>query len=110
MHFSFVCFFDCCFICLGTRSIFIDIDDSGMPPTSSGLEKNLIMGVVYLACVEAMNECGWGPPTPHVRFTTRSIDAPPSPWTLPDVMAGDTFVLVEWKEILNVDQYRLQYR
>ena len=43
-----------CFICLGTRSIFIDIDDSGMPPTSSGLEKNLIMGVVYLARVEAM--------------------------------------------------------
>ena len=53
----------------------------------------------YTVYVQATNECGWGPACPHVRFHTRSIESPESPWTTPEVMGGDTFILVQWHAV-----------
>ena len=53
----------------------------------------------YTVHVQATNECGWGPACPHVRFLTRSIESPESPWTTPEVMGGDTFILVQWHAV-----------
>ena len=88
--------------------MFIPMNATGMPPTTSGIEDILLVGQNYICEVIAMNECGWGPPSKHVRFSTRSIHAPLPPWTIPAVMSGDTFVLVEWQAVEGVDQYRLQ--
>ena len=89
-------------------TMFIPMNATGMPPTTSGIEDILLVGQNYICEVIAMNECGWGPPSKHVRFSTRSIHAPLPPWTIPAVMSGDTFVLVEWQAVEGVDQYRLQ--
>jgi hypothetical protein len=53
----------------------------------------------YTVHVQAINACGWGPACPHVRFLTRSIESPESPWTTPEVMGGDTFILVQWHAV-----------
>jgi hypothetical protein len=71
--------------------MFVDIDATGMPPTSSGIENKLITACTYTVHIEATNECGWSPPSPHIQFSTRSIEAPEPPWTIPEVMGKNMF-------------------